>query len=250
MVASLAGLLLALQSPPAEIDLRVEAWFARVSGSMKFDEKPAVGDRVDLEDDLGVGSGFMPDLRARLTLGSDRFSVGAVRLLWTSEETLDRTRRWNESLFPAGEEVDSRIDLFEGDLAYERRFAIANGFDLWAGVAARYLRLEAVLESPTQGRDDDHLVSFAPAARLTAEWALAPAVRIETEIEATSFSSGDFEIRGAAGTVSAAWSVSPSFALRAGWRMENLRMTKDISLEKNDFRARIDGLVFGAELAW
>ena len=217
---------------------------------MQFDEKPAIGDRVDLESDLGVSSGFMPDLRARITLGSDRFSLGAVRLLWESEETPDRARRWNESLFAAGEEVESRIDLFEGDLSYERKFAIANDFDIWAGVTARYLRLEAVLESPSQGRDDDHLVSFAPAVRLSVEWTLATALRFEAEVEATALSTGDFEIRGGAGTLSVTWSPASSLALRLGWRMENLRMTKDISLEKNDFRARVDGAVFGVELSW
>src|SRR5262245_16518598 len=217
---------------------------------MKFDEKPAVGDRVDLAGDLGVDPGIMPAIRAELTLGSDRFSLGAARLLWESEETFDRARRWNESLFMAGEEVETRIDLFEGELAYERKFAIADDFDLWAGAAARYLRLEAVLESPGQGHDDDHVVTFAPALRFTAAWTPAAAVRIEARFEATSFSTSEVEVRGGAGTVSAAWSVSPFFALRLGWRMENLKMTKDISQEKNDFRARVDGLVFGVDLAW
>ena len=250
MVASLAGLILVLQSPPPEVDLRVEAWSARLSGSMKFDEKPAVGDRVDLAGDLGADSGIMPAIQAHLTWGSDRFSLGAARLLWESEETLDRARRWNESLFAAGEDVGTRVDLFEGDLAYERKFAIANDFDLWAGVVARYLRLEAVLESPSQGRDDDHLVTFSPAFRLTAAWTPASAVRVETEFEATSFSTSDVEVRGAGGTISAAWRLSTTIALRLGWQVENLKLVKDISLERNDFRARTGGLVFGLQLAW
>src|SRR5262245_66581725 len=103
---------------------------------MKFDEKPAVGDRVDLAGDLGVDPGIMPAIRAELTLGSDRFSLGAARLLWESEETFDRARRWNESLFMAGEEGGSRIDLFEGELAYGRQFDIASSIDIWVGEAA------------------------------------------------------------------------------------------------------------------
>ena len=217
---------------------------------MKFDEKPAVGDRVSLRDDLGFQNEFVPRVRARLTKCADRFSLSMGRLAATSEETLEHDRRWNESQLTAGEEVRTRIDLFQGDLAYQRRVLEAGDIELWAGAAARYVRLEAIIHSSSQGSDDDHAITFAPAVRVTAGWAPASSLRIEGELEATSLPSSDFEVRGGAGAISATWRLSTSISLRLGWRLESLKLTKDISLERNDFRARVEGVVFGVEFAW
>lgn len=242
-----ASFFVAVQSSSPEFDVRIEAWHARVSGSMKFDEKPAVGDRVDLRGDLGAGSEIMPALKAAVSAGDNRFSIGALRIRWESEETLDRDRRWNESSFPAGEEVRTRFDLFEGDLAWQRRVVGTEGLDLWAGLAARYLRLEAVLNSPSQGRDDDHTITFAPAARLGGRWIAGSNIGLRAGLEVTYLDTSEMEVRGMAGAVAAEWSPGKSLSLSVGWRTESLRMTKDNSLERNDLRFHGDGVHAGVQ---
>ena len=242
-------LLLALQAPP-EFETRLSFRYAALSGSMAFDEIPAVGDRVDLEEDLGMGAAIVPALSFIVPVGRDRFSIALSRAQWEGEETLSRSRRWNESLFPAGETVESRLDWFEGTLAYEREFEISGEIDVAAGVAVRYLRLEAVLESPSQGRDDDHLITFAPGVRVAAVWEVHPRLRFEGVLDVSAWGGGDYDVRGVEAEVAAAWRLTDAISLRAGWASESWRLVKDLSVERNEASLRSSGPALGLDVRW
>ncbi|MBI4565736.1 MAG: hypothetical protein HY716_13675 [Planctomycetes bacterium] len=81
MKGILLGVMLPLGSAAAQdlhVEVRPAAGASWLRGRMTFDEKPARGDSMDLED-----LGTVVEVESRLTRGSDRFGVRVERAVFS-----------------------------------------------------------------------------------------------------------------------------------------------------------------------
>ncbi|MBI2933019.1 MAG: hypothetical protein HYY16_15350 [Planctomycetes bacterium] len=229
-------------------DACLEGWYGRVAGEMNFDEKPAVGDTVEFAQGLGARAFVAPLLETGVRFGPHRVSAGVERVVFRTREVLDRDRRWNETLWGAGETVETKFDVMEVRLGYDHALFDENGFALAAGLGARYVRHEIVLSSEAHGRDDDHVVALVPSLLARPRWRLSSAVELAGMLELSFLRTGDFDLAAFTVEMRAGWNVAEALTLWAGYRIEWLDVTKDVSLEKNAIAWVFDGLTFGADL--
>jgi hypothetical protein len=197
--AALGLLLLASQAAPEpgrgrfEIGVDLEADIALPRGSLRFDERPARGDRLDLNSDLGAG-GARPsaEVRATAALECDTWELGLRGFEFRGRETFSRDARFNETLFSRGEEVDSVLRLQSVRLSWDHGFESTAGAAFHAGLEVRYWRIEVVMSSDARGRDDDHMGTAAPLARAGLELPVGNgAARLRLRSYGTAWKLGD-----------------------------------------------------------
>jgi hypothetical protein len=231
------------------IGVELEADLALPRGSLRFDERPARGDRLELSSDLGAG-GLRPSAggRASVAFEDETFEFGGRAFEFRGRTTLSRDARFNETLFSAGEEVDSVFRIQTARLAWDHRFeSIAEG-TFHAGLEVRYWRLEVVMSSDARGRDDDHMGTAAPLVRAGFERPLGDgAIRLRVHGYATVWKLDDRSVRVLGGEASLAVSWGAAEAGPAVFAERADLLNRD-RIQRNELELEAFGV--GASIAW
>ena len=215
----------------------VGAWW--IDGSIRFDEKPAVGDRLDVRDDLDWSD---PAVRfgVGLNLSADRhvagFSVGWARFRGSTR--FDAPTIWNESLFPPGAAVRTRMDVFDSSVDYRYAVADADALRIEAGVSARYLRFHLETRTPSLPDDDDNLGAFVPGLDARALWRLGAGVTAEGGLSGTAFSASGLRARTWTVRIGARWKASSAVEIGIGVEGGALSLTSEDPRQRNEIDLR------------
>lgn len=234
-------------------DVRVEpraeagAWW--IDGAIRFDEKPAVGDRLEVRDDLGWDDpSFRPELGLDLVL--DRHTLGLsvayARFLGTSH--FDQPTRWNESLFPPGAPVRWRMEVLDSSLDYRFRVLDGSPLRLEAGISARYWRFHLEAETPSLPIDDDNLGAFIPELDLRGMLALSDGVQGVLGLSGMAFTASGLSARSFAIRAAVEWSISSSLILGISGECALLKLISEDPRQRNEIDLR--GVQVAPSLAW
>lgn len=224
-----------------EVRLELEAEGPQLLGRMKFDEKPASGDSLDLSRDLGMDDfTFSPGAGAGVGWEDDRLEVRVKRRDFRSEKILSGDRRFNETLFSAGEEVRTRIAWTELRAGWERAVWESGFGTVSAGAAARHFTISAELSSPGRGGDEDHLGALLPEVsvgmRGKSPW------EGELEVAVTpQFSAFGLRASAVRGLLAARLPFLEGVALSAGFRYERLNLESRDRRQDNSAHLEISG---------
>jgi hypothetical protein len=232
-----------------EIGVELETDLALPRGSLRFDERPARGDRLDLASDLGAG-GLRPSAAGRATAAfeDETFEIGLRAFEFRGRETFSRDARFNETLFSAGEEVDSVFRIQSARLAWDHRFESTAEGTFHAGLEVRYWRIEVVLSSDARGRDDDHMGTAAPLVRAGFELPLGGgAVRTRLRSYGTLWKLDDRSVRvlGGEASVAVPWETAETGLAVFAERADLLNTDR---IQRNELKLGTFGV--GVSIAW
>lgn len=167
------------------------AWRAELNGDTEVDEEDFEGDEVDLEEDLDLDNDRLAgEGLVRIRLKRFRIEGRFFQQEFDGENVLEQSFRFDGDTFVTFEEVEGEITVRSGgvdveyiviDIGEEK----AVGFELGAGIGARYLFAEAAIKRTTGGRraheDSDTVV---PVVRLSAEVFIANCLSFAADAEA------------------------------------------------------------------
>ncbi len=218
-------------------------------GSLRFDERPERGDRVDLGSDLDAevahpGGGIEISGRA----GGTRVGVFLAAHRFEGRAALDRPRRFNETLFGAGEVVETRLRIEEAGVRWEEDLYGGPGFRLWGGLGARYWRIEALLASEAHGRDADHMGTAAPELRAGGEIRAAWGGRVRAALFGTCVRIGGRTVQTYGAEAAAGFEGGGSWALEAGYRCEEWEVVNRDRIQRNRLGLGVGGPWVGLEI--
>ncbi|HKS16048.1 MAG TPA: hypothetical protein VJU16_01990 [Planctomycetota bacterium] len=233
-------ILLALAAALQDVEIRATSAYPNFTGSMTFDELHQQGNRVDFEPDTGV----VPGLEINVWDWPHRFFLEARHLTLSGRETLDADRRWNESLFAAGETVDIRYDWDRVRLGFEIGCHVEERAYFTVVGALRYDIMRFELESPARGEDDDTIGVVAAEWGVGFRAAFARHWEIDMDFRAIYTDLFSDKSAGAAGGVRIRWRPHPRIAITVGFEGEELSVVKD----ERDERNRLSYLAMGPSL--
>lgn len=102
-------------------------WFTTLDASIRIDGI-FEGTRVDFEDDLGLDTEGLPELRVTLGLGPlGRLRAAYTRALFEGTERLDRTIVFDDTVFAATTRVESELELHYARLGWIWQFPLVPG---------------------------------------------------------------------------------------------------------------------------
>jgi hypothetical protein len=137
--------------------------------------------------------------------------------------------------------IDPRLDIRRCAVGYERRLIGPDPVEVAVGLRATYQQLAVTIESPSIGKDDDHLGVFAPALDGRLRWPLGPGIAVEASGGAAWISAGSNTVRGWAAALALQGSPVPALLVSAGYRIETLDLEREDARETNAARLRFRG---------
>jgi len=239
-------LALALALGLQDIEIRLTAAAPRFRGSMTFDEQDADGNRFTVK----PGVEAVPAIEVALVDGSNRFYLEARRLALSGRQTLDEPRRWNETLFPAGDTVDMRFDWDRIRLGVETGGAVEEGAYFFLVGGLRYDILRFVLDSDSQGEDDDTIGVVSVDYGLKFLGTMAPTAKIEMELRGIQSNLLEDTLNGFSGALRVRWEPARGLALMVGYEAESLWVEKVTHAENNRLSYDAGGPVAGLVLTF
>jgi hypothetical protein len=223
---------LALTLAFQDVDVRLSASRPRIRGSMVFDEKPALGNRVEFDPDPEA----VPALEVSLRWPGFWMVLEARKIELSGRETFGRSRRWNESLFAAGEVVDIKLDWTRMRVGLEWPAVEEGPWSFAAGFAIRYDLLRTVLESAVQGEDDDTIGAVTLEAVLRPRWRLGPSLATEGVVRFSRLKGFEDVQRSGTAAFALTWEPAVGVGFTLGFEAEVFSVTKNTSLERNHLR--------------
>lgn len=149
-------LFLAMPVGAFEIGARASYWFPAFKTDMKADYAGLIGDKVNLKDNLGVGTEAFPTIEAFGGLGNHHLSLAYTPVSYSGSTTLVTPVKFNGQTFGPGL-VDTDLKLRMLDLEYRYTFLdvenILAGFSLDAIGQVKYIDGEAKMASSTSKAD-------------------------------------------------------------------------------------------------
>lgn len=247
--AFLAGVAALAGDEGVRIEVGARASWEIPQGSLRFDERPERGDRLEVGSDLDAERARLGG-RMEIAGGRGGTRVGAFLAAHRFEgrAALDRPRRFNETLFGAGEGVETRLGIEEVGLSWEEDLSAPPGVRLWGGVGVRYWRIEALLASAAHGRDADHMGTAAPELRAGGEIRAGWGGRIRAAFFGTYVRIGGrtVEAFGAEGAVGLQGGAS--WSLEAGYRHEEWELVNRDRIQRNRLGLGVGGPWVGVEV--
>ncbi len=232
-----------------EVDVSLEAGLRRLNGTMRFDEAPAAGNRLHL-DDLGM-TDWEPTARVDTgaTFGFHRVhaSLGGFRA--EGNDVLEAPKRWNETLFNAGERVTSRLDFMDLLIGWTTYAGGAIGDEITqiavipnVGLSLRYARAHWELASSAQGTDDDNLSALWPQAEFHLKIYYMSPVAVRADIAFGGIDAKDLEVWSGSASVGIGYDAGTVHA-SVLWQEESLSFLSTRGIQRNRMRWGWDGLV-------
>lgn len=192
-------------------EVRAEAGAVWIDGTLRFDERPLRGDRLDVRNDLDwTGPAFVPGIGVNVSIGRHVLGVSLRVSEFTGHAEFDAPTTWNETVFAAGDRVRTELQIFDSAVDYRYWIVDESRLRLAAGVSGRYVRMHLEL-----GSDDDNLGAFVPELEVRAGWEFLP--RLSAEARAAGFAYSVSNLRAASGSarLGLRWQASSSFAAAA-----------------------------------
>jgi hypothetical protein len=239
-------IVLVLAAALQDVEARVSASASRFKGSMTFDERGQEGNRVDFEPDLGIVPGIEVSGWAR----PHRWYLEARRIALSGRETLEEDRRWNETLFSAGETVDMNFNWTRIRLGFEFAGSSGDSAFFGFGFGLRYDILRFALKSPAHGEDDDAIGVVSVEYGVVLRGAFARNAEIEAEFRGIYTDLLSDESSGAAAAMRVRWTPFPGAALFLGCEWEELSVVKDERTERNRLRYVAMGPMVGLAISF
>lgn len=149
------------------IGARYRLWLAAPAGEIRSDGDLLQGNKVDLDDTLGMDEHEMVhDLGAWVNVPFipilDRINVGYWSGTFDGEKQLDRTFTFEDRVYTAGSRVDSELELQVATLTLESFLPWIGTDDLGATaglqIGAKYFKARGRIESKTFGFDEEESV--------------------------------------------------------------------------------------------
>lgn len=138
-----------------EIGARASYWFPAFKTDMKADHAGITGDKVNLKDNLGVGTEAFPSIEAFGGLGDHHLSLAYTPVSYSGETTLVNPVKFNGQTFIGRVDTDLKLRML--DLEYRYTFLdmenILAGFSLDAIGKIKYIDGEAKMASSTSKAD-------------------------------------------------------------------------------------------------
>lgn len=264
-----AATALALAAAPAAA-LRVEdrywmqvmAFKPSINTTARFNKPsfPLGGTNIDFESDLGMKHNeWLPDVEVGIRLGKRwRLEGEFYELSRTSNVTLARDIVWDDTVYPAGADVDSKFEttLWRGGVGYS--FIKRPTIDVGASVGLHSTNFYASIEG--QGDINGVVVPIArevrdqwvplPTIGGYATWNISPIFSANARVDWLSLTVGDYS-----GGVTDIWGalnarVTRHIGLGAGWRYTNYHVDVNKTDWNGYLRYKYSGPAFFLTLAF
>jgi hypothetical protein len=151
-------------------------WHPAISGEVLITAggRPGSGSRVDTQDDLSLDDGDGFEVGASVGYGRHRVFLAYESDSFSGSSVLDRTIVYRGATYPAGEHVDSDLELTFWKLGYDYAFVgdptAKSGLTMRGGVAAWLWDYDGRLQGNDSGIDESRTFSHVlPVATLAAE---------------------------------------------------------------------------------
>jgi len=212
-----------------EVEVRTSATRTGFSGSMTFDEREERGNGVDFSPDAGI----VPGIEFIYWDRPHRMFLDVRRLALSGRETLDEERRWNETLFAAGETVHMRFNWDRVRLGIEIATKIDDSAFLTGIGALRYDIMRFMLDSDAHDKDDDTIGVLSVEGGVGFRGTISRDWLIEVDVRFIYSDLLADESAGAAGGLRIRWRPEPRVEISAGFELEGLTVLKDERTERN-----------------
>jgi hypothetical protein len=224
----LMAVLLAVQ------EVRAEAGAAWIDGTVRFDERPLRGSRLDIRDDLDwTGPAIVPG--AGLGVSIDRHVLGvSLRIShYHGHAAFGAPTTWNETVFAAGDRVRTELQIFDATVDYRYWILDESRLRLAAGVSGRYVRMHLEL-----GDDDDNLGAFVPELEIRAGWEFVPRLSAEARVAGFAYSVSNLRAGSASARLGLRWQASPSFAAALSFEAGLFHVISTGGIQRNEVDLR------------
>lgn len=233
---------LAFVAQEVRVELRAEAAVRWIDGDVRFDERPARGDRLDARGDLGwTEASVVPSLGVAVSLDRHVLDASYQSTRFRGTAFFSQPKQWNETFFPPGRQIRTRFYFEEADLDY--RFKVVDGMPLRleAGVSGRYVRITMKMDA-----DDDHMGLFIPELAARAAWAFLPGLEAEARVSGTAFSVTGLRARTATLRLGLQWAFAPTASVGVAFDAALFHVISRGGIQRNeiDLRGISPGLSF------
>lgn len=118
MICFTAVIGMAMPAQAFEIGVRGYYWFPSFSGNVKVDAEGLPGDKINLEDDLGIDDEYYPVIEAFIGGGNHHLSAAYYRADYSGTATLSRDIDFNGETFRADSLTASSLEYDAYDVMY------------------------------------------------------------------------------------------------------------------------------------
>src|SRR2546421_953876 len=228
------------------VDIEGRYWFADLDASAKVKSGSAHGTRLDLDSDLGIDGGNLPELRLTIATGLN----SKIRFAYThgdfeGDKTIERSVQFAGTTFTATSRVESEMELHYGRIGWAWQFIAVPGiFKIGPLLELKGLVIDASLRTRGAGtnvHDSAVLPMAVPTVGAMAN--VTPVKWLDVFAEVSGIPFGDL---GHIVDAEAGVRVIPLqfLSFSAGYRVLDVRLGKD----DNFARLNLAGPFLGASL--
>jgi hypothetical protein len=174
LLALLAGCAATESTPGAAV--RTRAWLAAPSGHVEVTRggTPGTGSSLTLRDDLDLEPSAQLELAAEVDAGPIRGAVSWMPLAFEGTERLDQDEVFHGTTYPAGNLVDTDLDLTTWRVAFDGKLHESERTTVRAGLGAYWWTLDMTLrDRDAQISDERKFSRLLPAIVGSGEWKLS-----------------------------------------------------------------------------
>lgn len=135
------------------IEIEGRYWFADLDASAKVKTGSVPGTRIDLDNDLGVDSENLPELRLTISTGlNSKIRLAYLHGDFEGDRTIERSFQFAGTTFTANSRVESEMELHYGRIGWAWQFIAVPGiFKIGPMVELKGLVIDASLRSRGTG---------------------------------------------------------------------------------------------------
>jgi hypothetical protein len=245
------ALLLVLFAGAQDVEFGVgaDAFYLKTTGTMKFDERPVVSDRLDLEDDLGHHHrDFQVGVHVLVSGAGHRGLLGFERWRMSWRHSLDQPAIFDGIAFPAGEPVRNRVALDRTKAQYDYELVGSQDGRVRIGIRAEYWLIEQVMETPTVGFVDDHLGTFILEPVVSATAGPFAGFSVDADLAGIVYQVLRHRVQTYEVKIAVRWSPTTFLDLSAGFRYGRYRFLDVDSMQHNEVAWVSSGPVASVEV--
>ncbi len=191
----LALLLLAacVTDEPLGVSIRARDFSAAAAGDVTITRggTPGSGTRLELIDDLDLEGRDQGELAADVAFGGVRLGAAWLPLVFDGKERLDQTELFHGTTYPAGNRVESDLQLTTWKLRLDARVHEDHDSELRLGVGAYWWTLDMRLNDlDAQISDERRFSRLLPAISASGSWRFAPGWSADVDAAFASIDQG------------------------------------------------------------
>ncbi len=218
-----------------DIEVGVDAYYLKTTGTLQFDERPITSDRLDIEEDLGRHRfDLQGGLHARLSEGPHRALIGYERWRSMWHHAMEEPLVFDGRTIPPNESIQHSLDVDRWKAAYDHRVLSGDAAELRAGLRAEYWFLGQIMDTPSLGRVDDHLGTVVLEPAVSAVFGPFGGFRIEADVAGVYYRFRDQSVRTFEAHATARWSPTPFLEISLGLRIGFYRFINIDPRQRNE----------------